>query len=248
MKTTLGIVAALCVALTLPACGGESASYRHKLTLSINTPDGVKTAVSVVEHRYDAIEVPARGEYPTTKGQALYLDLGPGRRPLVALLTRIRRDTDDPNFPPYYKGDPASIRWIENDPQPVLGKLCLGVARILKLDSIGSARAFNAECRHSFSMAVTDLPDLVTFADVNDPKSVILVDPNDLAATLGPGVSWKSMTLQATDDPLTEGIEKRLPWLKQIGGQTHLDGSNLGYGPAAPIANRLQRYNFEQDY
>jgi hypothetical protein len=40
---------------------------------------------------------------------------------------------------------------------------------------------------------------LVTFADTNDPKSVMLVDPNNLSATLGPGVSWRSMTLEATD-------------------------------------------------
>jgi hypothetical protein len=40
---------------------------------------------------------------------------------------------------------------------------------------------------------------LVTFADTNDPTSVMLVDPNNLSATLGPGVSWRSMTLEATD-------------------------------------------------
>lgn len=213
MKTTFRIAAAFCIALALAACGGDSASYRHKLTLSVNTPDGVKTAVSVVEHRYDAIDIPARGEYPSTKGQALYLDLGPGRRPLIALLTRIRRKTDDPNYPPYYKGDPVSIRWFEDESAGVLGKLCLGVARYLKFDSIGMARAFNAECRRPFPIATTDLPDLVTFADVNNPKSIILVDPNDLEATLGPGVSWNAMTIEATDDSLTKGIEKRLSWL-----------------------------------
>ena len=40
-------------------------------------------------------------------------------------------------------------------------------------------------------IAPQDLPDLVTFADVKIPKSVIEVDPNDLQATLGrtsPGI------------------------------------------------------------
>jgi hypothetical protein len=40
-------------------------------------------------------------------------------------------------------------------------------------------------------IAPNDLPDLVTFADVNDPKSVIEVDRNDLRASLGPNITWK---------------------------------------------------------
>lgn len=40
-------------------------------------------------------------------------------------------------------------------------------------------------------IAPNDLPDRVTFADVNDPKSVIEVDRNDLRASLGPNITWK---------------------------------------------------------
>ncbi|MEP3196791.1 MAG: hypothetical protein ABJO57_02900, partial [Lentilitoribacter sp.] len=46
------------------------------------------------------------------------------------------------------------------------------------------------------------------------PTSVKEVDPANLAATFGPGYSLQSITLEITDDPVTEGeVEKVLGWL-----------------------------------
>lgn len=54
-------------------------------------------------------------------------------------------------------------------------------------------------------------PLLVTFGDVADPTSVRRVDPADLAASFGPGIRLKSITLEITDEPVTEGrVEKVL--------------------------------------
>ncbi len=74
----------LCVASALAGCG-RSASYRYKLALTLNTPDGVKTASNVVEINAFDVTMPARGIGHKTTGQALYVDLGTGRRPLIAL-------------------------------------------------------------------------------------------------------------------------------------------------------------------
>ena len=61
-------------------------------------------------------------------------------------------------------------------------------------------------------------PLLVTFTDINDPKTVQKVDPDDLAATFGPGVSLKRITLEITDEPVTEGkIEQLLGWWNSEG-------------------------------
>jgi hypothetical protein len=224
MGRAFRIAVALCAALALAGCGGKSASYRYKLTLSVETPDGVKTASNVVEE--DVISAAPCIECPVIEGQALYLDLGPGRRPLVALLNPVKRANENSTDP---RRRSKAVKWVEMWPQSVLGKACLGAKRSRKLDAIGLTEALKAECRQSFSITLGDLPDLVTFADVNDPKSV----------------SWKAMTLQVTDDSLTTGIEWRLPWLKALGGVKHLDGSEGDEGPDAPIANRLQQYNFE---
>jgi hypothetical protein len=196
-----GVVLLILCAAALCACQGRSATYRYKLTLSLDTPDGAKTGFNVVEVDYRTISIPEQGEPHKTTGRALYVDLGPGRRPLIALLTHIRRADERPN----------DIHWLEDDPIRILARVCLDVTAIYSWIDVASK--FDA-CKRPFPITTADLPDLVTFADVNNPKSVMLVDPNNLAGTLGPGVAWRSMTLQATDEPLTKGIENHLLWLR----------------------------------
>jgi len=58
-----------------------------------------------------------------------------------------------------------------------------------------------------------DLPVLVRFRDPKVPTSVELVDPLNLAASFGSGVTLTRASVEITDDPVTKGIETRLPWL-----------------------------------
>jgi hypothetical protein len=58
---------------------------------------------------------------------------------------------------------------------------------------------------------VDNYPQLVHFRDSRDPKSVAAVDPAHLDAAFGPGVRLKRITVQVTGDPVTRGIEGRLP-------------------------------------
>ena len=87
------------------------------------------------------------------------------------------------------------------------------------------------------------MPDLVTFDDVNDPKSVIVVDPNNLQATLGPNVTWNEITLESTDEPVSNGIEQKLPWIPYY-YCTMLDG-DLTYHDTT-LANTLSTADFDQ--
>lgn len=52
-------------------------------------------------------------------------------------------------------------------------------------------------------------PMLVTFADITDPASVQLLDPANLAASFGPGVRLKAVTLEMTD----RSLKALLAWL-----------------------------------
>jgi hypothetical protein len=81
MKPAPSAIAIVCLALALAGCG-RSASYRYKRTLSLDTPDGVKTGFNVVQIDYWHVDFPMAGEPHKTLGQGIYLDLGPGRRPL----------------------------------------------------------------------------------------------------------------------------------------------------------------------
>lgn len=104
-----------------------------------------------------------------------------------------------------------------------------------------------ARMRGPRAITPADLPDLVTFADINDPKSVIEVDPNDLQVTLGPNVTWNAITLEITDEPISKGIRTKLPWLAEYRERNlRLDGST--YGAKRELANILSWADFEKHY
>lgn len=187
MSVAFRLAIVVCAAIALTGCG-RSVSYRYKLTLSLDTPEGEKTAFNVVEVRYFEVSMPMRGIMHESKGQAVYVDLGTGRRPLLALLTAPTAGLPGAGPRPWAFKEPLQI--------------------------------------------IAELPDLVTFADVNDPNSVTLVDPRNLSAALGPGITWRSITLQATSVPIVTGIDKQLPWLAGMG--TYLSGRNIRMGNSLP--------------
>ena len=61
------------------------------------------------------------------------------------------------------------------------------------------------------------IPMLVTFDDVRNPETVREVDPDDLAAVFGEGVRLKAVTLEITNEAVTEGrVEGVLGWLDDV--------------------------------
>lgn len=228
LHSLLRITALLAIALTLFGCGGKSASFRYKLTLAVNTPEGIKRGASVTEWAFWQVSIPARGTPHRLRGEALYLDLGPGKKPLIALLTS------------HLHAKPGGVVWdwpgdelLSRLYGPLWGDDFLG--GISRLTGMRGPR----------SIGPADLPDLVSFADVNDPKTVFEVDPNALQATLGQGITWNAITIEMTDEPITIGIEKKLPWLTEYFQKNlRLDGSQ--HGSNRDIANKLSWSDFNQ--
>jgi hypothetical protein len=121
------------------------------------------------------------------------------------------------------------------------------VAQREPIDAIKQARLFKSQS------GVRDVPPvsyplLVTFTDIKDPKTVREVDPDNLAATFGPGVSLKRITLEITDETVTAGeVRKVLAWLATV-GDGMLDGSRISSLSAGNrLANDLSRLNFERN-
>lgn len=73
------------------------------------------------------------------------------------------------------------------------------------------------------------------------------VDPANLAAAFGPGVSLKRVMLEITDEAVTEGeVEKVLDWLDTV-GDGMLDGRSISTIAAENrLANDLSRLNFKR--
>jgi hypothetical protein len=217
------------IALGLAGCSRDE-TYRYKLTLAVKTPDGIKRSSSVVEVIFYEVWFPEKGTMHKLRGEALYLDLGADRRPLIALLTS--------------RLNPKSgkdLRWTR-DAGPGDNLLASLYGETLQGDVLNYVRRI-ARMRGARQITPADLPDLVTFVDINDPKSVIEVDPKDLQATLGPNVTWHEITLESTDEPITTGIKMSLPWLPaHYYGM--LDGER--YSAGKTIANTLSAADFQQ--
>lgn len=88
---------------------------------------------------------------------------------------------------------------------------------------------------HTLTIPHDRYPLLVTFTDITDPKTVQKVDPANLAAMFGPGVLLNRITLEITDEPVTEGkIESVLGWWNHltvpIGGKVDRQYGDPLYG------------------
>lgn len=220
-----GMLAA--ASLLLGGCdfGPPARTYRYKLSIEMETPDGPKRAFNVVEVKWEERKgTGGTRSITTVRGEALYLDLGPGRRPLVALLTSRVRPTDQP-------GQARSRCWGPSAPY------CW--RKIYDYDS-SDPTALSRQ-RGARPLAVSDLPDLVTFEDPSDPRTVMEVDPAAPDKALGAGVSFGAVTLEITGEPLTTGIEKRLGWL--VGLKTNLAGQRTV--STNTLDARLSSYDFQ---
>ncbi|WP_426425000.1 hypothetical protein [Bradyrhizobium genosp. A] len=227
---SLHSVVVFVLALGLAGCG-RSESYRYKLTLAVNMPDGVKRSSSVTGWDFWEVSIPARGTPHRIRGQALYLDLGPGARPLIALLTSHLHEKK--HIGVVWDWDGASLFSGFHGLETSFGNG----------DALLDWAARLSHMRGPATITPADLPDLVTFADINDPNSVIEVDPNDLQATLGPNITWNELTIDMTDEPVTKGIELKLPWIPYYWCGM-LDGAR--YKDKRTLANTLSTADFDQ--
>jgi hypothetical protein len=222
-------LAVLLLAVGLAGCGE---SYRYKLTMAVNTPTGVRRASSVVEAKFWEFWFPERGVGYKLWGEAVYLDLGAGERPLIALLTN--------QFHPKYGKDAT---W-ERDAGPGAFFLARLYDETITPDSdyLTFLRRIAAK-RGARRITPADLPDLVTLGDVNDPSTLVAVDPKHLEATLGPNITWNEVTLEVTDEPTTRGLVGKLPWLRKH-YDSMLDGRR--YHDRNTVANTLTPWDFVQ--
>lgn len=180
--------------------------YHYKLTVEVETPDGIRTGSAVREVVYTEdliakylIKLPDAGVVSVRQhGEAVVVDL-PGGQTLFALL-------------PLNGYEPLQAAFGNDAPATVDAAVADG--RIATLAATHGFAAYNNG--FGYDDHVSNYPMLVRFKDQRDPTSVALVDPSDLAASFGADVRLRRITLQMTDEDVTVGIEKRLSWLPTI--------------------------------
>ena len=181
--------------------GGSTVSWNQRLTVIVDTPAGKVRDHSVVEitktETLGPLVLPeARGVSSEVRGEAVAVEVLPGRW-LFALLSGAAGS----------KGDADQLAYHA---------FRLGESREPGVDSY---RAYVRDLRAQPLDTPAPIPPeayplLVTFDDLAQPQTVREVDPTDLAATFGPGVTLQGMTLEITRYGISKGkMEEILPWI-----------------------------------
>jgi hypothetical protein len=204
--------------LALGGCYTERFTpWRYRLTLNVMADGVVHTGSSVVQRQgtqtHGNIDGDLSGAFST--GQATIVDLGRGRLLFALLQVGLggfgldpaeregRSWGEGPSIPTIF-GHPYSREAIEDEAR----RTHQNSEEILVREGILPLQA-----RGPVQLAPKDLPDLLTFADINDPRTAIQVSPSHMDRVFGPGVHLVSATLEITTDPVTTGISKIIPWV-----------------------------------
>ncbi len=193
-------------------------TYRYKLTVEVETPDGLRTGSAVREVTWqDGPQITPEASMAgmSQKGEAVTVELPKGKL-LFALLSPSGHETPKLAFG-------SSRQTKKSNTTPV------------ELSPLEKSEAVYGESGY---------PRLVTFADINDPKSVAKVDPANLAASFGEGYRLKYITAQISEEPVTTGIEERLSWLRKLNGGYLHGGSTARGAPLGLVGldfNRIEK-------
>lgn len=188
---------------SLFGCGPERYSWNQRMTVTVETPDGIVNGSSVVE--VNATYCPdgcvlagdSIGSY-NYRGEAVAVEVLPDRW-LFALI-----------------GEPGEL--IYHARPDLFG----GIRR----SDRGQWARLIPDVTGAVELTRGLRPRFVTFADITVPASVEAVDADNLAATFGEGVRIVEVTLEVVrDESTTEFIAQVLPWLPAFYGR-QLDGNS----------------------
>jgi len=216
-----------------------SGTWRYKMTVVVDTPEGEKSGFAVREVRvWNSSLIPKLPDASTAtvkvKGEAVVVDLDE-RGKLFGIM--------------------KSHQYGENYTESILYAAMGGGT------SADGIRALNrAKKNRPVTLSMQDWPTFVTFTDMTDPKSVTpvlkmerarkngtgdwIVTEDRTEELFGEGVKIKDVIIEMTDEPVTWGIERDLSWLplyfnKMFDGQRY-NTMHTDY----PYANSLASGNF----
>jgi hypothetical protein len=175
-------------------------TYRYRMTVEVVVDNAVRSGSSVIE-----VQVHTQPNllanptiYPKVHGEAVFVDLGGGRN-VVALLAAGPAGSNV-DYPFRLVTQVFGVSYSDND----LPKL--------------------ATLRGQAKLSESQLPTLVTFTDLNDPKTARIVAPREFEKTFGPGARLLGVTIEMTSDAtVATGIERKLPWIGNYAIETEFE-------------------------
>jgi hypothetical protein len=212
---------------------------RSRLTVVVETPEGERSGSSVTQETTSfpggLTRAQGWGIWPNFMGEAAVVDLG--RRGLL-FVTLVKQDWLTSAGWSGSGGYNASLMPFPRE--KFVGGLPSNAS---SGDSYADYLDALNRLKPKAGLRLEDLPVLVRFDDPKIPTSAVLVDPRDLAASFGPGVTLKRAIVEITDDPITKGIETRLPWLGSSKYMERLFPNPLHQPP--PDENRARSLTYD---
>lgn len=233
MKRTLlliGMIGAFAMVLTgcleekEPIAEKKNAStnditFRYKITINIDTPDGEKSASAVREVYIKPVRKGALPQAVGTKrvkGEAVIIPVDSSNSsPKIIFAIMDESGSNDDLIKAFGMTQgghsPSGIEKIRDIP-------------------IGTSHALDNAY----------WPQFVTFTDINDPKTVTLVDPNDLSPYFGEGAKVSDITITMTDEDVTKRrVKEYLPWLSEYFNKRFDNQRFETIKSEYPLANQL---------
>jgi hypothetical protein len=212
---------------------------RSRLTVVVETPEGERSGSSVTQETTSfpggLTKAQGWGIWLNFVGEAVVVDLG--QRGLL-FVTLVKQDWL--NSPGWGGSGGYNASLMPFPRERFLGKFPSNAS---SGDRFADYLDALNRLKPKAGLPLEDLPVLARFGDPKIPTSAVLVDPRDLAASFGPGVTFKSATVEITDDPITKGIETRLPWLGSSKYTEHLFPNPLHQPP--PDENRARSLTYD---
>jgi len=180
-------------AIFLSGCD-QNPNYRYKMMVDVATEGGVRHYSTVREVEVtNVLQVSAPNAPAVSRkltGEAVVMGL-PGGNTVFALLDR------------------ALAEWPEDYALPRERSIRDPIQAVQAMASVEGAHALPRRIDLGNGKSTELWPTMVRFATPDDPRSVVKVDPDALPG----GASVKRITIEITDEPVSNDIRKWIGWL-----------------------------------
>jgi hypothetical protein len=200
------VAAVVAAAVVWRSIANPTTMHRFRLTIEVQVGGEVRSGSSVIEVRTTDYRVGmpgAKGTHSRVLGEAVLVDLGQGRNVVAALGA----------------GPAGSVDGIADLTLAAFRKARPGLKHRDLPELTGSA-----------ALTGQQIPMLVTFTDLGDPKTARVIMPEDFEQMSGGDVHFKRATVEMVPagswpfnaigwpaslagEPVTRGLEAKMPWL-----------------------------------
>ncbi len=169
-------------------------TYKYRLAMAIEVNGVAKQASSVIE--VASIAQPAFGSAPPARneisGQAVLLNVGDRSAIVAALNTGGNSDVEE---------NAVAAAWLV--------PMAFGGGRSLSFQEASKVTG-------SRLLTEKNLPRLIFFSDISDPKTARKIHPGDIPDILGSSSKFIGVSVEKTKDKLFIDLDKRLPWYSML--------------------------------